>query len=199
MSVKRKIFLAIFFLLAIGLAAAGGEAEHHFNWGAFFGSVLNSTLLFGALIFFMRKPVIKLLTQKTLDIKNDIIEREKNLKITSEEFQKISRRLDQIENEVKSIQQAAREQGDVEKDKIEELGKRESGRIIALSETEIKNRVESSVNQLKARIARLTIDHFREDIRDRLDEQKHREIIDRNIDLVGKTMQDSEASKSDKS
>lgn len=197
MKEKGIIFSFILFLLATGLAAAaGGEGGHHFDWGAFLGSVLNSTILFGALIVFLRKPIIKLLSQKTLDIRNDIIERERNLKTTSEEFQDISMRLDRIENEVRSMQQAAMQQGEAEKQKIEDLGKQESSRILALSETEIKNRVESSVKQLKARIARLTIDHFKNDIQNQLDEQKHRKIIDRNIDLVGKNMKSRERSRS---
>lgn len=198
MKAKGIIFPLVFFLLATGLAtASSGEGEHHFDWWAFLGSVLNSTILFGALIILLRKPIIKLLTQKTLDIKNNILERERNLKMTSEEFQKISLRLDQIENEVLSMQQSARKQGEAERSKIEELGKQESSRIRVLSETEIRNRVESAVGQLKARIARLTIDHFRKDIRDQLDEHKHRKIIDRNIELVGDNMKNRERAKAD--
>ena len=199
MKPKAKIFLIIFILLAVVLSASSEEqGERHFDWWAFLGSILNSTILFGGLIFVLRKPLIKLLTQRSLDIKNDIIERERHIRITSGEFQKINERLKQIEDEVKEMQRIARLQGEEEKNRIEELGRQESRRIINLSETEIKNRVESSLNQLKAKIARLTIDHFKKDIEDQLDEPKHRKVIDRNIDAVAENIERERQVKSGK-
>lgn len=179
------IFLLLFFVAStLGATTEAGDT-HHFHWGHFIGSVLNSTLLFGGLILFLRKPLIKLLTQRTLDIKNDMAERDRTLKTTSQEFEKISRRLDEIEREVQEMKQGARQKGEEQQKKLKTLGEQESRRILDLTRTEIENRVESSLTRLKSKIAQLTIDHFQKDIESRLDDDAHRKIIDRNIDIAG--------------
>ncbi|MCK4835066.1 MAG: hypothetical protein KAT17_00425 [Candidatus Aminicenantes bacterium] len=190
MKSKYRAFLILIVLLATCLAATPEEqGEHHFNWGHFIGSVLNSTILFGGLIIFLRKPLIKLLTQRSLDIKNDMVEREKNLKTASREFEKISMRLDKIESEVQEMNLSAQQKGEEEKQKIEKLGEQESQRVLNLTEAEIKNRVESSMTRLKSKIARLTIDHFKKEIESQLDEETHRRLIDRNITIAGEVIE----------
>jgi F-type H+-transporting ATPase subunit b len=186
---KFGFFLILLVLLVsmLGATPEAGEA-HHFNWGRFIGSVLNSTLLFGALILFLRKPLIKLLTQRSLDIKSDMAERERNLKTASQEFEKISLRLDEIEREVQEMKQSAQQKGEEQKVKIEKLGEQESQRILNLTRNDIENRVESSLIRLKSKIARLTIDRFEKDIESRLDEDAHRKIIEKNIDIVGEVI-----------
>ncbi|HLP61184.1 MAG TPA: hypothetical protein VK186_20245, partial [Candidatus Deferrimicrobium sp.] len=55
-------------------------AEHHgFNWWGFFGKLFDSTILFGGIIYLLRKPLINLLAQKSDEVKNDIIAREEQL------------------------------------------------------------------------------------------------------------------------
>jgi len=197
MSRKIVIFPILFLVLAsLLMASSEGNDSHHFDWGRFIGSVLNSTILFGALILFLRKPLIKLLSQRSIDVKTDIVEREKNVKLTGQQFDTIKQRLDQIEDEVKNMQQAARQRGEEEKHKIEELGTREAQRVLDITESEIKNRVESSITDLKSRIAQLTIDHFKKDIQAHLDEAKQRQLIDRNIKKAGEIVRGDSESKS---
>lgn len=185
MSKRVNVFLILFLLMVFLLPASSeGHDSHHFDWNRFIGTILNSTILFGALIIFLRKPIIKLLTQKSIDIKTDIIERETKVALSEEQYGIIKQRLDQIQNEVKDMQRLARSKGEAEKSKIEKLGAQESQRILQITETEIKNRVESSMKDLKARIAQLTIDHFKKDIASQMDEAKHRQMIDRNIEKV---------------
>jgi len=186
MKTKGIFFFFIFILLSVSVLASSDEhGDHPFDWSGFWGWVINSTILFGGLIFLLRKPLVKLLSQKSLDIKNDILNREKELAVTSKEFKKIKNRLDGIEKEVQEMKQIAEKSGNEEKTRIEELGKKESEKILSLTETEINTRVESSINKLKAKIAELTIDHFKKDVGSLLDENTHRRIIDKNIEISG--------------
>ena len=194
---KIAVFPVLFLVMATMLLATPENHEsHHFDWGRFIGSVLNSTILFGALILFLRKPLIKMLSQRSLDVKTDIVEREKNVKLTGQQFDSIKQRLDQIEGEVNEMRQLARQKGEDEKHRIEELGMRESQRILDISESEIRNRIESSITNLKSRIAQLTIDHFKKDIGGHRDEAKQRQLIDRNIEKAGEIVMDESESKS---
>jgi F0F1-type ATP synthase membrane subunit b/b' len=83
------------------------------------------------------------------------------------------------------MKKLAQKSGSEEKSRIEKLGKKEAEKILSLTEAEINNRVESSINKLKAKIAELTIDHFKKDVSDQLDQDTHRRIIDKNIEISG--------------
>ena len=92
--------------------------DHHFNWTLFFGKVVNSTILFGGLIFFLRKPLIKWLSQKSLDVKTDIIQREDLVKTTGVQLEEIKKRLEKIEEEVLAMKESAEKTGEDEKKRI---------------------------------------------------------------------------------
>jgi F0F1-type ATP synthase membrane subunit b/b' len=163
----------------------GEEGEHHFNWLGFFGKLFNSTVLFGGLIFLLRKPLIKLLAQKSLDVKNDIIQREELLKTTAGQLDAIKKRLEKIEEEVQDMKKSAEKSGEEEQQRIRELGDSEARRIAAITEEEIDNKIDTSVRRLKERIADLTIEHFKKDIRTHMDKKTHEKIIEKNIDISG--------------
>jgi F0F1-type ATP synthase membrane subunit b/b' len=188
--VNRKTTVSIlFFLVFVVSVLAGGEGssgeQHHFDWGAFLGKVLNSTILFGGLILLLRKPILKLLTEKSLEVKSNIREREVQLRESAETFEEIKRRLEKIEEEVMEMRKRAESIGDEEKRRIEELGKKEAERIMRLGDEEIRSRVEASIRKLKARIADLSIDHFKKEIQAHLDEKTHQKIIEKNIEMSG--------------
>jgi F-type H+-transporting ATPase subunit b len=190
---KRVRVVIVLILVLSGAVFAGGgqgsqearESEHHFDWWGFLGKLFNSTVLFGGLIILLRKPIINLLAQKSLDVKNDIIRREQEVEDTSGQLENLKRRLAKIEEEVAAVKKAAEKSGNDEKKRIEELGDKESRRILALTEAEIAAKVENSIRKLKARIADLTIEHFKKDIEKQLDEESHERIIEKNIEICG--------------
>jgi F0F1-type ATP synthase membrane subunit b/b' len=178
------------------LAFAEGEHEsgsepgtHNFDWWGFIGKTVNSLILFGGLILLLRKPLIKLLTQKSLDIKTDIQKRENEVESTANELQKIHERLDKIEQEVAGLKQTAQKSGNEEKKRIEELGAKEAQRILDLTNAEIDLKVENSIRNLKAKIADLTIEHFKTDIQKQLDKKAHEKIIEKNIRKCGEIIE----------
>jgi len=165
-----------------GQAQAG---EHQgFNWWGFFGKLFDSTLLFGGLIYLLRKPLIDLLAQKSMDIKTDITQREERLKITSAQLKEILERLAKIEEEIQTVKDSAEKSGNLEKKHIEELGENEARRILALTEKEIGKKMETAVRNLIERIEDLTIEHFKKDIGAHPDPQMHEQWIEKYIAVV---------------
>ncbi len=189
---KRIKVLALLVMLVLVVAPAmaedggghGGEG-HHFSWVSFFGKIFNSTVLFGGLIFFLRKPLINLMAQKSLDIKTDIVQREELLQTTTRQLEDIKARLKKIEEEVVTMKESAEKSGIDEKERMEAMGKKEAQRIVDLTAEEIDSKVETSIRNLKAKIADLTIDHFRKDIQAHLDKKAHEKIIEKNIEISG--------------
>ncbi|UCH94018.1 MAG: hypothetical protein JSV88_27640 [Candidatus Aminicenantes bacterium] len=172
-------------MFAEGEHEGAGEEEHHFDWWQFIGKFFNSIILFGGLILLLRKPLIKLLAQKSLDIKTDIQLREQEVERTTNELQKIHERLEKIEEEVMDMKRTAEKSGNQEKERIEEVGAKEAQRILELTEAEINTKVENSIRNLKAKIADLTIEHFKTDIQKQLDKKAHEKIIEKNIQRCG--------------
>ena len=178
---------ALALLIMPALTFAEGEAhgeEHHFDWWGFIGKTFNATLLFGGLIFLARKPLRNLLEQKSLAVKDDIIQREERLKTTAGQLEEIKKRLEKIEDEIQAMKNNAKKSGNDEQKRIEELGEKEAQRIRNLTEEEINTKMETAVRNLKEKIADLTIDHFKEDIRAHLDRETHEQLIEKNIQRI---------------
>lgn len=189
--------IALAFILttsAFGFAEGEHESEgehggHYFDWWGFIGKTINVLILFGGIILLIRKPLIKLLAQKSVDIKTDIQQREIEVERTSNELEKIHKRLKKIEEEVADMKQSAEKSGNKEKKRIEELGAKEAQRILEVTEAEINTKVENSIRNLKARIADLTIEHFKADIQQQLDKEAHEKIIEKNIQKCGEIIE----------
>lgn len=190
MNKRLNIFIVIL-LMATSILLAGeeGAGTHHFNWGHFLGKVLNSLLLFGSLIYFLRKPLINLLAQKSLEVKSDILERERTLETTRHELQKMKDRLEKIEHEISGMKENANNDGNIEKLRLEELGQKEAQRINDITREEIDTRINNAVRSLKSRVADLTIEHFKKDIQAHLDPQTHEKIIQKNIKTCGEIIE----------
>ena len=175
----------LFLALTAGLAASAQEGAAHIDWFNLLGKVFNSTVLFGGLILLLRKPLIKMLSQKSSDIRNDIVDREKNLADTSVRLQDIQQRLAKVAAEVEGMKSAAETAGQDELARLQEAGRLEAERIIALSEEEIRQRVDAAVRAVKGRIADLAIERFKNDFAKSLNDATQQKIIERNIDACG--------------
>ena len=184
---KPRLF-ALLMLAAMLLPASGGEAgdaAHHIDWIGVLGKVFNSTVLFGGLALLLRKPLIHMLSEKSAAVVNDFQEREKNLAETAVHLQDIEQRLQKVAGEVAEIKDSAAAGGQEELARLEAAGRAEAARIIAMSEEEIRLRVEAAVRLVKGHIADLAIERFREDFIKNLDHDMQQKIIERNIDGSG--------------
>jgi F-type H+-transporting ATPase subunit b len=186
---KKNAVFAVLLLLAAMLTAFGGEespaASSHVNWFSVLGKVFNSTVLFGGLTLLLRKPLIRMLSEKSAAVKNDFIDREKNLAETAVRLENIEQRLQKVTLEVEQLKINAITSGQEELARLEAAGRDEAARIIAVSEEEIQLRVEAAVRWIKGHIADLAIERFKDDFSRNLDAATQQKIIERNITACG--------------
>jgi F0F1-type ATP synthase membrane subunit b/b' len=184
-----KKWLPLPFLLlapAAWLAASAGEgAAHAIDWVGVLAKVFNSAVLFGGLILLLRKPLIQMLSQKSAAIEADIVERDKELAAAEQRLGDVGERLSRVAAEVERIHSGAEAAGRDELARLQEAGRQEAERLIALSEEEIRQRVDAAVRAVKGRIADLAIERFRSDFEKSLDAATQQKIIERNIDSCG--------------
>ncbi|MDD8013802.1 MAG: ATP synthase F0 subunit B [Acidobacteriota bacterium] len=181
---KSPLILILVLALACGLAASAGEGEavHHIDWFSVLGKVVNSTILFGGLFLALRKPLIRMLSQKGAGIRDDFAARAQNLVATESRLREVGQRLDKVAAEVEEIKGEAEAAGKAGLARLEEAGRLEAERIITLGEEEIRQRVDAAVREVKGRIADLAIARFKEDFTRHLDNVGQQKIIERNID-----------------
>ncbi len=181
---KSPLVLFLVLTLASGLAASAGEGEaaHHIDWFSVLGKVVNSTILFGGLFLALRKPLIRMLSQKGASIRDDFAERAKNLLATESRLREVGQRLDRVAAEVEEIKGEAEAAGKAGLARLEEAGRLEAERIVTLGEEEIRQRVDAAVREVKGRIADLAIARFKEEFARNLDSVGQQKIIERNID-----------------
>jgi F0F1-type ATP synthase membrane subunit b/b' len=184
---RRAVLPLLLLALAGSLAAAGGEGEaaHHVDWLAVLGKVLNSAILFGGLILLLRKPLLRMLSQKGEGIRAEFAERARTLEATEARLREVETRLSRVAAEVQVIQGEAEAAGKAELERLEAAGRREAQRIVALGEEEIRQRVDAAVREIRGRIADLAIERFRRDLQQGLDAAAQQKIIERNIDACG--------------
>ncbi len=184
---KSLLIFCLVLALVSGLAASAGEGEaaHPIDWFSVLGKVVNSTILFGGLFLALRKPLIRMLSQKGDGIRDDFTERAKNLVATESRLREVGQRLDKVAAEVEEIKGEAEAAGKAGLARLEEAGRLEAERIIAMSEEEIRQRVDAAVRTVKERIADLAIERFRDDFGKSLDAATQQKIIERNIDACG--------------
>jgi F-type H+-transporting ATPase subunit b len=182
---KKALFALLWPALATGLAAATEGGAAHVDWFGVLAKVFNSTVLFGGLFLLLRKPLIRMLSQKSSDIQADIMAREKNLAEAETLLQEVRERLAKVAAEVETIKNGANAAGKDEMARLEAAGRLEAERIIAMSEEEIRQRVDSAVRAVRERIADLAIERFRDDFGKSLDAATQQKIIERNIDACG--------------
>ncbi|MEI6614407.1 MAG: hypothetical protein WCL37_05880 [Chrysiogenales bacterium] len=186
---KKIVFFAVLLLLAMLLAASGSEespaATSHVDWFNVLGKVLNSAVLFGGLTLLLRKPLIRMLSEKSAAVENDFIEREKNLADTTIRLAAIEQRLQKVALEIEQIKTSAVACGQEELARLEAAGREEAARIIAFSEEEIRLRVEAAVRLVKGRIVDQVIERFKDDFIKNLDTATQQKIIERNITACG--------------
>jgi len=182
---KNALFAVLSLGLASTLAASSEGGAAHVDWFSVLGKVFNSTVLFGGLFLLLRKPLIRMLSQKSSDVQADIVSREKTLAATELRLQDIRQRLARVAAEVETIKNGADTAGKDELARLQAAGRLEAERIIAMSEEEIRQRVDAAVRAVKERIADLAIERFRGDFEKNLDAATQQKIIERNIDACG--------------
>jgi F-type H+-transporting ATPase subunit b len=182
---KGALFASFWLALAMGLAAATEGGAAHVDWFSVLAKVFNSTVLFGGLFLLLRKPLIRMLSQKSSDIQADIEAREKNLAETEVRLLEVRESLARVAAEVETIKSGADTAGKNEMARLEAAGRLEAERIIAMSEEEIRQRVDAAVRAVRERIADLAIERFRDDFGKSLDAATQQKIIERNIDACG--------------
>jgi len=185
MSVKRV--LAVLLLVPFLVFAAVNEetAESHESGGSgYIWKVINFVVLFGAMIFFLRKPAMAMLKKKT-EMVRDLLDDARRERTTAEAKLAEARiQAATLENEAARLKARAAADGLAETEKIRELAAKEAERIRTLAAQEVAVRLQAGIRELKEYTAELAAGIAEARMKDRLTGADQIDLIDRSIERL---------------
>ena len=152
------------------------------NWQLLVAFLVNFLILFGLLTAILYKPVLKMLDERSVKIKESL-----------EQAEKIKEQTSRSEEQIKAAVEAARKEGQAiiaqaaqiaAKIKEETKGdaRKEAEVIINKAKDEIKLERDKSIGELRSEFANLTVLAAEKVIKESLDAQKHKKLINEVLD-----------------
>ena len=181
MNPTRKALIVLLVLpLFFGMAVEDEEAHSSSALG-FAGKVVNFLVLFGGLIYFLRKPLGEFLEKRGREIGVVIREAKKDRREMEEQVQQSAERLAALEGEILKIRADAREEGEKRKEQILQSASKEAAKIREWSRQEIDMFFQAKVRELKIRAAERATALARQSIEDQMTPQRQVHLLDRSI------------------
>jgi len=171
--------------LSVSASVHGEEHEaSHRGGSGFWAKVLNFAVLFGGLFLLLRKPVGRMLGQRADDIRSSMAEAEESHRNAEEKLVLGRNKLDAIAEEVKTLDEEAREAGRKEKEAILASARKEVERLKKLGTEEIALLTHAGMKELKTFAAEKATSLARENIKKRITAADQVVVIDRAIERL---------------
>lgn len=180
---KRALVVLLVLPLLLGLAVEE-EESHSSPVLGYLGKVFNFLVLFGALIFFLRKPIGDLLQRRAREIDSTIAEARQSREEMEELVRRAEERLVKLEEETLKIRTEAQEEGIKLKARILQAGEREASKIKDWSRQEIDYLFQAMVRELKAQAAEKATALARRNIEEKMTPDHQKLILDRSIEKL---------------
>ncbi len=181
----RRSTIALAFVLlvtAIGLEAA--EAEHGQTSLDFMGRVLNFVILFGGLIYLLRKPVKAYFEKRVRDTAAALSGAEDGRHGAEEKSRQSRVRLADLAAEVLDLKRQAEEAAQQERERISRAANEEEARIRRLTEQEVELQLKAGIRDLKAFAIERAVVRAEARLRRRLKAEDQARLIDRSIEQL---------------
>lgn len=175
--------LLVCLLLTAGLLQAGEEQEHG-SAGLLIGQVINFVVLFGGLAYLLRKPLQAYLTQKVEEVTSLLENSEKEKQEARQRLEQTRDRLQSLASEAQKIKDDARNEALREKERLLQEAAFEAERLRKLATEEIYSLAQASRRELKAYAIELSVALAEQRIKERMNPDLHRKVINRAIDSL---------------
>lgn len=163
---------------------AGHEGESHAETGSsgMLGKIVNFVILFGALGYFLRKPMMNFLAKRGSDIRASLAEARAARDEAERQLAETEARLAALEDEAARMKSEAEAEGLRARDEIRALAGKEAERIRSFAAQEIDLRVKAGVQELKERTIELAAELAAARMNRAIGPSEHVSLIDKSIE-----------------
>ena len=184
------VLLALPFLLFMSFASEEGGA-HESSGSGMLGKIINFVILFGALVYFLRKPLLAALGGRTEGIRSSLKDA-RDFRASSEEKLAGARRdVAALGSEIARIKTLAQQEAAAERKRIRAAAEAEAARIRTLAGQDVEAQLKAGIRQLKAFTAELAAALAEEKIKSRMTDDLQSTLIDRSIERLGALHEES--------
>ena len=146
------------------------------------GKIVNFVILFGALGYFLAKPLMNFLTKRTADIRASLDEARAAREKAESKLAETQIRIASLEGEAARLKSEAEAEGRRARDDIRALAEKEAERIRSFSAQEIDLRVKAGIQELKERTIELAAELAAARMNKAIGADGHSGLIDKSID-----------------
>ena len=172
-------------LLAIAAPGGGTPVLDGKYWYTQLIKLVNTGLVIGLLIYFLRKPVIGFFRKRADQIEHDLKAAERAREEAEQRLKEVEAEVAALETKVEEIKSNAVHEGEAEKQRIIAGANEEAARIVTNAERELENRIKRGRMELKQFAAQLAVERARKLVEARMDDATDKAIIERTLAGIG--------------
>lgn len=179
-------YLFAFLALVVSEAEEGGRGLLTVSGGLSFWTTLTFILLLVLLTKFAWKPILSALKQREDAIRDSLEQAEKAREEAKKILAENQSSLAKAEDESKKIIEQSRIFADNLKDQLIKESKIQAQKIIADASSEIERKKTAAFDELKNQIADIAINAAEKILRENLDAEKNKKLVDKYINEISK-------------
>jgi F-type H+-transporting ATPase subunit b len=157
---------------------AHAEEAHGESLWAFVARLLNFAILAGALVYFLREPLMSHLRDRADRIREDLAHAEQTRQAATAQMSAIERKLAELPAELDALRRRGSEEIAAESTRIRELASQERLRVLEQSRREMDHRVRMARQELADHAATLAVEVAAKRL-STIGPQDHQRLIDR--------------------
>ena len=148
-------------------------------------NIINLSILIGLLLFYGRKFIGNILSDRRAKIEQEIKEAETRAQDAAAALADAQQKLAQAQAEAEKIRKNAEETAKKAKESILSQAGQEVNRIKAAASQELDSEQAKVIAELRGRIAALAIERVESQLRERLDDSAQTQLVDRFVAQLG--------------
>lgn len=177
--------IALILLLCAGLVFASDAApagEHHetakfLGLPFWFWKLINMIAFFGLLVWLVRGPASRALASRQEQIKRDMEEARARRAKADQMAADIQTRLTQIEDDIRSIQERARVEGERQKRELLAAAEAEAQKILQNARNEVDNQVKHARHELTEYAGQLASERAEQILREKITDEDQKKLF----------------------
>ncbi len=158
---------------------AGGIGALGFDLPSLIVYLVNFLILLGALYLFAYKPILRMLDQRSQNIKEGMETAEQVRQEAARQQEEMEKRMDEVRQEGQSLLAQAREMAERFREEEKGRARQEAEALIARARAEIQRERDEAVDEVRRHFAELAILAAEQVIERSLDADAHRDIIEK--------------------